>query len=162
MYPEARKYYSKREWRSNKNHRNGGGRRRKVRNPAGFELLGIGIGVGLCIGFLLGFTLKGLGTGTIRIGGTDAPAQAALEQPEFPTLSDAERDMTRMRKIANTQAALSDWESESFGIKPQQKVDNLEKANRIIDGMYQDLEDHERQQTSVAEPASGLPKFELE
>jgi len=160
MFPEARKYYSKRELRDSKTYRLGSSRRRKVQDPAGFELLGVGIGVGLCIGFLLGFTFKGLGSGTIIFGGSPAPAETALETPEIPVLNDEDRDRRRMEKIANTQATIREWESETFDIKTPPKVNDKEKASRIIDGLYQDLEDQERQQSPVPKDDPGLPELE--
>ena len=160
MFPEARKYYSKRELRNSKTYRLGSSRRRKVQDPAGFELLGVGIGIGLCIGFLLGFTLKGLGTGTIIFGGSRAPAETAFDTPKIPVLNGEDRERRRMEKIANTQATIREWESKTFDIKVPPKVNDKEKASRIIDGLYQDLEDQERQQSPVPKDDPGLPELE--
>ncbi len=160
MFPEARKYYSKRELRNSKTYRMGGNRRRKVQNPAGFELLGIGIGVGLCIGFLLGFTLKGLGTGMIIFGGSPAPAETAFDTPGIPVANSEDRERRRMEKIADTQATIREWESKTFDIKVPPKVNDKEKASRIIDGLYQDLKDQERQQSPVPKDDPGLPELE--
>ena len=109
----------------------------RVRNPAGFELLGIGLAFGLSVGFVLGLgfnKMTGPGSVLSREGGSVLQPTEVIGAGVSPSVSAEELK----RRQVQTQQRIEDWEKETFNIEDaniQHAEEEKQKAWKIIDGL---------------------------
>jgi len=135
--------------RSGRRSESGAGQRNaRVRNPAGFELLGIGLAFGLCVGFVLGLGFNRMTSPGSVLSRGSSPAPKSVVSEASGQKQDAQSvGLTaeeRKRKEIQTQQRLADWEKETFQIdegKVKSPGEDQRKAWAIIDGLEEVIDE---------------------
>ena len=124
-----------------------------MKNPAGFELLGIGLAIGLAVGIVLGFGIQKMMDANREVVSLPTPQPAEISAAISQGTSEKEREVQARKSLTaedvkrreiQTQQTIKDWENETFNISDggnSSPSKAQRKAWRIIDGLEEGLEE---------------------